>query len=490
MVLNDKISAILEGINIEERDNGRLVLHSQPLEDIQKPYLPSHTPILRNVIDYVAKVIRNPKKKKIQHLIAKNLGDYLDQKIAGAESDSESEQLKRIQTSFNDYHNVRINHLAVNHNDINRPNFFVRNLGYFVGCSIIAARNIVPALEALPNYIVYPAVCGAYIYTFKKSENQKVDFAVPSIDEIKEDVAKLSENYRAAKEKYPGEMDSLEITVQQLKELLPKLLPTMSSQDVEKFQQFIDGKDQDATIIFRGTKTDQYDPEKISEMKADVDRYVQQHCPTLDLENVCIEVSKMRSGKGGGISPFRKNVVKISRSSLDNNMKGFYRIYAHELAHIDGVSSEGMADYQAMQVISEMQEEFPDQRHEFEFFDTLLTAAVHTYVIERKKSIRKGKTKIAHLGDVIGYNAKKVLNGVLRKEQPSPVTVGINQRIHDELVESGTPEDIVKSVFETYENPALGSQFFFGLQHVIKNDEFMGGYTKDLYEVMKHYNKI
>ena len=49
---------------------------------------------------------------------------------------------------------------------------------------------------------------------------------------------------------------------------------------------------------------------------------------------------------------------------------------------------------------------------------------------------------------------------------------------------------IVRRVFEVYENPALGSQFFFGLQHLFKNDEFMGGYTKDLYEVMKHQKKI
>jgi len=58
------------------------------------------------------------------------------------------------------------------------------------------------------------------------------------------------------------------------------------------------------------------------------------------------------------------------------------------------------------------------------------------------------------------------------------------------LVELGAPEDIVRRVFEVYENPALRSQIFFGLQHVIKNDEFMGGYTKDLYEVMKHQSKI
>ncbi|MCX6707358.1 MAG: hypothetical protein NT001_04435 [Candidatus Woesearchaeota archaeon] len=62
--------------------------------------------------------------------------------------------------------------------------------------------------------------------------------------------------------------------------------------------------------------------------------------------------------------------------------------------------------------------------------------------------------------------------------------------VHDELVESGAPKDIVRSVFDTYENPALGRQIFFGLQHILKNDEFMGGYTKDLYKVMKHEDKI
>jgi hypothetical protein len=281
-------------------------------------------------------------------------------------------------------------------------------------------------------------------------------------------------------------MHEHQVTAQQLEKLLPKL----PSEAAEQIQQLIDGMEEGATVTLGITKTGQYDADKVPEMKTAVDRYVQQYCPTLDLDNVVVEVSKLRSGKGGGISPFRKNVVKISRSSLDSNMKEFYRIYAHELAHIDGIDSEGMADYQAMQVISDMQEEFPDQRHEFEFYDTLLTAAVHTYVIERKKTIRNGRTKLSHIGDVIGYNAKKVVNGVLRREQPSPLSVGVNQRIHDELVEAGAPEDIVKRVFDTYENPALGSQFFFGLQHLLKNDEFMGGYTKDLYEVMKHHERI
>jgi hypothetical protein len=486
MALDDKISGILEGIEIEEKDNGQLVLQSQPLEDVQKPYQPSTIPIIGKVVDYVSKKVRKPKEERLQHLIATNLGDYLGEQISNTDSDTRREQLERLQTSFNDYHNVRVNHLAVNHNDIDRPNFFVRNLGYFVGFGLIAAQNVIPGLEDIPRYISYPAIIGASLYAFKKTKNQKVDFPLPPIEEIKADVVKLSEKYKAAKERYPEEMDEHQVTAQQLEKLLPKL----PSDVAEQIQQLIDGMEEGATVTLGISKTGQYDADKVPEMKAAVDRYVQQYCPTLDLDNVVVEVSKLRSGKGGGISPFRKNVVKISRISLDSNMKYFYRIYAHELAHVDGIDSEGMADYQAMQVISDMQEEFPDQRHEFEFYDTLLTAAVHTYVIERKKTIRNGRTKMSHLDDVIGYNAKKVVNGVLRREQPSTLSVGVNQKIHDELVEAETPEDVVKRVFDMYENPAIGRQFFFGLQHLLKNDEFMGGYTKDLYEVMKRQEKI
>jgi len=486
MALDDKISNILEGIEIEERNNGRLVLHSQALEDVQKPYQSSHVPVLGKIIDYVAKKIRKPKEERLQHLIAKNLGDYFGERIAATDSDTEREQLERLQTSFNDYHNVRINHLVVNHNDVNRPNFLVRNLGYVVGFGILAAQKFIPGLEDIPNYIANPAIIGASFYAVKKMHNQKVDLPVPSLDEIKSDVAKISEKYRAAKEKCPEEMDSYEVTAQQLEQLLPKL----PAEAAKQIQQLIDGMEEGTKVTLSTNKTNQYDAKRIPEMKAAVDRYVQQYCPTLDLENVVVEVSNLRPGKAGGISPFRKNVVKLSKSSLDSDMKQFYRIYAHELAHVDGIDSEGMADYQAMQVISAMQGEFPDQRHEFEFYDTLLSAAVHTYVIERKKSIRNGNTKLGHALDVVGYNAKKLVNGITRKEQPSPLSVGVNQRVFDELIELGAPEEIVTRVFDVYENPAFGSQIFFAAQHVLKNDEFMGGYTKDLYEVMKHYNKI
>ena len=64
MALDDKVSGILEGIEIEERDNGQLVLHSSPLEDIQKPYQPSTIPIIGKVIDYVGRKIRKPKEER------------------------------------------------------------------------------------------------------------------------------------------------------------------------------------------------------------------------------------------------------------------------------------------------------------------------------------------------------------------------------------------------------------------------------------------
>ncbi|MCX6707359.1 MAG: hypothetical protein NT001_04440 [Candidatus Woesearchaeota archaeon] len=413
MALDGKISTILEGIEIEEREDGRLVLHSQSLEEVQKLYQ-SNIPVLGKIIDYIARINKPKKEELLQHLIAKNLGNYLRQKISETDSDKKKEQSERLLTAFNHYHNIRINHLSINHNDINRPNFFVRNLGYFVGVGLIAAQYVIPDLEDIPNYMIYSAIIGANIgagiHIMKKIKNQKVDFPVPSIDEIKDDIAKLSEKYMAAEEKHPEEMDSYEITASQLEKLIPKL----TAEAADQIRRLIDSMSEGTTATLSMTKTGQYDAAKVPEMKKAVDRYVQQYCPTLDLENVKVEVSKLRLGCGG-ISPFRKNVVKISRSYLDSNMNGFYRIYAHELAHIDGVYSEGMADYQAMQVISDMQSEFPDQRHGFEFYDTLLTAAVHTYVIERKKSIRNGKTKLSHLCDIIGYNAKKVLNGVLRR---------------------------------------------------------------------------
>lgn len=487
MALDDKIPEILDGIEIEERDTGRLVLHSQPLEDIQRPYQPSNIPVLGKVIDYVVRKIRKPKEERLQHLIAKSLGDYLGQRMSETGSGHEREQLARLQTAFNDYHNVKINHLAINYNDIQRPNFFIRNLGYFVGFGLIATQ-VVLGIEDILNYTVYPVIVGigASLYAIKKTKNQKVNFPVPPLEEIKADVVRLSEKYRAVKERYTEELASHEITVSQLENLLPEL----PAEAAEQIRQLVGGLDKDAKVTLRMKKTGKYDSEKVPWMKAAVDRYVQKYCPTLDLENVVVEVSKLRFDMGGGISPFRKNIVKVSRQALDSDMRKFYSIYAHELAHIDGIDSEGMADYQAMQVISDMQEEFPDQRHEFEFYAALLTAAAHTYVIERKKSARNGKTKSSHLGDVIGYNARKIVDGVLRRDQPSPLSAGVNRMIYDELVESGAPEEIVRSVFEVYENPALGRQIFFWLQHVLKNDEFMGGYTKDLYKVMKNQKKI
>ena len=157
---------------------------------------------------------------------------------------------------------------------------------------------------------------------------------------------------------------------------------------------------------------------------------------------------------------------------------------------LNGIDSEGMAQYQAMQIISDLEQAYPHQGHEFTYYSTLLAAAAHTYVLERKESLRQGMNGVKHFGDVVSYNTRKAISFILRREQPSVLSVGVNRTIYDELVGRGLPGPNVNKFFEDFENLSLTKMFISGLQHFLKNDDFRGGYTKDLYKLMKQKGRI
>ncbi|MEI7718279.1 MAG: hypothetical protein WCI72_00295 [archaeon] len=483
MTLDDLVRESLEGIRIEEKATGELVLTSEKLDAIYKAYTPSGASFFREVRNLLAS---KPPEEKIKHLVAKNLCQYLTHKHSASDSEKEKEQLSRLKIAFEDYHDIKINGVIVNYDNVHRPNFLSRHAGLIAGLGLCLAKDVVPGMEHFPTYAIFATMLGTDIYFRNKSKGQKVDFPTPTIEEIKRDINRLSAQYRVAKQNVE-EDESKEITSDQLEELLADLPKEIVQQVKETMRQMGDKKFE---IRVKKSKPEEYCPEKVEQMKEEVDRYAQKYCPTCDLEKIVIEVTKMPAGSAGGISPFRKNVIKVSRDHLEGEIRDFYRIYAHELAHRDGVSVEGMADYQAMQIISDMQADFPKHGHEFELKDTLLTAAAHTYVLERKKELRKRKSVGSHLHDVLSYNVQNIASCFLRRKKVSSLSVGVNQELYDELIKLGTPQDVADKVFECYDNLSLRNQMFFGAQNLLKKDGFMGRYTKDLYRVMKHKGKI
>ena len=103
MKLEDKISEILEDIEITEEDNGRLILHSDYLEDLRRPF--KSVPVVRNILN----LLYAPNKGKLRHLIAKNLESYLQGKVDTSESEEEKDRYSRLLEAFQDFHNIRIN---------------------------------------------------------------------------------------------------------------------------------------------------------------------------------------------------------------------------------------------------------------------------------------------------------------------------------------------------------------------------------------------
>jgi hypothetical protein len=481
MTLEDKISTILEDIEITEEENGRLILHSDYLEDLRRPF--KRVPIVRNILNLLCA----PNKGKLKHLIAKSLESYLQGKVDTSGSEKEKNRYSRLLEAFQDFHNIRINDLNINYDDKQRPNFLIRHIGDIAILGSVAASATIPYVrEQIPWYVKSSLLLGALFYEFRARHSQSVDFPVPDLDEIKKDIQELIPKYREEKKKRDAKIT---FTKEKYEEFIKELQEMAISQDTRKMiMGTVEEEGPNKIVTLKGVKRKDSDPSKIPEMKKRADAYLQKYCPTLDLDKIKVILKRMwhESGKASRI----RNAAKISKPMLETDMDKFFGIYSHEVGHLDGVRSEGKAQYLEVNVMADMAKDFPDERFGLDFYCTLLEAVVHTHVTERKKSIRNGNTKLAYLKDVVVYNARRIINGLFWRPKPPVVSTGINEKISNELHEIGVPDEIIRSVFENYEDPSLGEQLSYGLQAILKRDEFGVGYTKDLYELMKHKGRL
>ncbi len=428
-------------MEISESDNGRLVLHSSQLEEIHSEYKPSDVPVVGRAIDVVSRCMYGSKDMKVKCLIAKHLSASLEDRMSAAGSDDEKEQLKRVKQAFELYHDIRINHLSVNNQDTVRYGFLMRNRTSLLSFGLLLTNYLIFDISEIPSYILCPAVVGAGLFFVKKNVQQKLDKPVFNIDEIRDDIVDLSGKYEHHKNKYFA------------------------------------AKKHD-----KDSETGQYEPEKISDMKKTADHFIQRYCPTLDLESVTVVAEDTLNLVNGRVSD---DTVKISKAHLSRDMNNFYRVYFHEIAHIDGVFLESIAEYDSVKVFFDIQQESSDHYFKYEFHRIMLLAAVHTYITERKRSIMGMMYGFYHLADTLHYNYKWFRNLFSGRKLPKYLSMGVNSVICDELAELGVKEDTIREVYGYYETPYLTKQLLFLLQYILNSNEFKGGYTRQLYHLMK-----
>jgi hypothetical protein len=485
MTLEDRISEILEGIEIDKKESGKLVLYSSALEEEQKPSKLLNMPIIGKLIGSLKRSYKISKKDKLKHLIAKNLEDYLTEKRDTSFSLEDYERYDHLLNAFETYHNIKINDLEINQCNIKRPNLFIRNPLLFTG-AVVTAYSIFPSISELPlavqGSMAFGLICSYATYKYSKEKDQTVNFPLPSLDEIKEDMSLLSQKYIEEKEKiFATNTETDFIKPEELKEKISELTKIVSEGTVSKIIEFVATTED--TIRLTSTIDETPDIIKIPQVKAKIDEYLQKYCPTKDLGEVKIKLINLWGASGRVDS--ERNEVLLSPDIFGKNWGEFYITYPHEIGHLDGMNAEGWAQYVTLQVESEMAKDFPDETHNFNVCKELLRAVTHTYVIERKKEIRKYRAKLGHLKDMFEYSFAN-LKSLFTKKEPDVIDVGINREIHDELIGLGVPANIIESIFYQFENPSLKTQFFFAAQTVLKNDEFASGYTKDLYEIVCH----
>jgi len=439
MRLEEKLQKVFSDLEINPTC-GRIELRSDALNEFYTTLSEPTTFLGKIAHTLKQKLYLDLKKPRIQKILAKGMEAYLAERAETCEHAIERDSYECLLEAFQDYHTLKINNLEVSYNHLSMPNILIRNLYWIAYFSFVAANEEIPALN-LPGYVVVPASIPFLLYASTKQElpPQSVDFPIPDLDELCQDIVTLTEKYIQAKN----------------------------------------------TKIPNPAYVLKYIEEGGLGLKSMADTYLQKYCPSLNLKEIKLEIKELSQGTGGGVG-HKTKTVKIDKGTLQRDVSDFFEIYPHEVGHIDGINSEGRATYLATRTLLEMDKDNPHSGFGLKAYTTLLIGAVHAYIIERKKEMREGKhSRLIHLREVISYNRK------LRKSDKSGEEVrisdiGDNPQIYYELEKLKVPSDILDVVFETYENLSWKKQIFFLAQRVLKGDEFMGGYTKDLYELTKH----
>jgi len=324
MKLEDRIKTALDNLEITEEEDGRLVLYSSELEDIQKPFEEWKIPVLGKVLNFFRRKHHEKKGKKLSHHIARNLEGHL----------TDNEELLR---AFTNGQSVRVNYLSVNLDDRWKPSFLTKCLSEYLTTSCVTASILLDDMDLFGDAFlkVFPvSLLFSCLYeTLRPQYEQAIDLPLTRIDEVKKDIEKLSRRYSHLNDRY-------------------------------------------------GPVQRKLTRERIAEMKAETDVYLRKVSPSIDTSGIGVEVKKIW---GAGRRKAGKDCAIVSQEVLESDLNNFYSIYAHEALHIGGTHPEGRTHYLTFKVLEEMAKDHPERGCSMQICENYLLAASHAYICLRRE---------------------------------------------------------------------------------------------------------
>ncbi|MBI4440557.1 hypothetical protein HY639_00160 [Candidatus Woesearchaeota archaeon] len=412
-------------------------------------------------------------QKRLSHTLAPHLETYLAARKGEPRYD-------RLCEAFQDMHCIRINGVPVQRSSLGQYSLMAEIGMYALFASSLGI--IVPENPALSHRLLFGLLCTVYgIQAAKRTlvGTESIEAPLPSLDEIGEDLLVALGSYRAAKEKYLRHAPVREFRCRaediEKPEIQEQLLTYLLQQPVyDNYSELMRREGDECIIRAPVFEKFSYSPALIDSFKRIADPYLQPYCPTLDLtDGMTMTLIKGLDESTGGYClrwPWGKPMIILSETGLQQSPKRFFGWYVHEVAHADGLKTEGRAQCQAIQVLLDMAKDYTKDGFDYQARKFILEAVAHSYVRARKRKERGWYEPAAHLGDA--------LRSALGKK------CTLDDEIFDELSEVGVPQIITDTVKEreSYEPRRLG---LFMVQTLFKNDTFLGGYTVDFYRLLK-----
>lgn len=419
MSLEHKLSGIWDDIELRE-ESGALVLHSDRLEEIQRPIQESAIPYLGKVITYLKYIVRSPREKNLQRYFAQGLEDHLEGQIEHGD-EANRENYTNLLTAFRDYHNVHINHLKVNHQDKTMPGILKRWAGLWTYMAYQASAITASALDyQLPPALAVAGIFlifGSVVSMARFSYRQELPDVSIDLDEVKEDVQYLFASYRRAFGNYLKEDFKLNDAIDALEREAPSEDQTYNEDgtlSMDLLEDLKENLEKRLESIKARKREIGVSGERIVELKEQADAVLRRYCPSKDLQSIEVIVEKLKGV--GGQARVNGTMIYIDSSMLVLDNQAFLGTYAHEVAHTDGVRLEGMADYTTVQVLAELARDESNTKYAVDMYWLLMNAARQTYGIERKRQIRGRFELLYHMRDVVAYQAKSAYRRLTGKE--------------------------------------------------------------------------